>query len=203
MNTKGATQPPDSIGGQERFTRDTILEILSNQRRRFALHYLKHQQTRTLHEKPEVPLRELADQVASWENEKPVDELTTQERRRVLNALQQFHLSKMADRGFIEYNREQQVIRLSDAAANSDFYIDVLSDHGITWGTYYLGIAGISSICLIGIILNIYPFTVFSPMMWSLFFVTAYTASALGHFYDNRYRMRLGARNKTLETDEQ
>lgn len=201
MTTRGVTHPGDAER-QQRFNRDTILEILSNRRRRFALYYLKQQQNRTALENSGVPLRELAEHVASWEYDKPIDELTVQERKRVQNALQQFHMSKMADHGFVEYDRDQGVIRLTDAAAEADFYVDVLSDRSITWGFYYVGLTGISTLCLIGIVTGLYPFTLFSPMMWNIFFVTMFAVSAVAHYYDNRYRMRLGARDKPPEVDE-
>lgn len=200
MTTRGATRLGDAKR-QQRFNRDTTLEILSNRRRRFALYYLKQRQNRTDREKPEVPLRELAEHVASWENDKPIDELTGQERKRVQNALQQFHMSKMADHGFVEYDRDQGVIRLTDAAAAVDFYMDVLSDRSTTWGFYYLGLTGVSTLCLVGIVAGFYPFTLFSPMMWNFFFVTMLAVSAIAHYYDNRYRMRLGARDKPPEVD--
>lgn len=201
MEAKGDIQPGGSAERQQRFSRDTILEILSNRRRRFALYYLKQQQNRSSSKKPEVPLRELADQVASWENEKPIDDLTEQERKRVQNALQQFHLSKLVDQGFVVYDPGHGVVRLTDAAAETDFYVDVLSDRSITWGFYYVLFTGISAVCLAGIAIGIYPFSLFSPMMWSLFFVTAFGISAFGHYYDNKYRMRLGAREKPPEVD--
>lgn len=198
-------RPAEESEAREHFTRDTILEILSNRRRRFALYYLKQQQHRRARsrETAEVPFRELVDQVASWENDKPIDELTEQERKRVENALRQFHLGKMDDHGFVEYDSSQGVVRLTDAAAENDFYVDVLSDRSITWGFYYVGLTAISAICLGGILLDFYPFASFSPMMWSLFFITAFAVSALGHYYDNRYRMRLGARDKPPEIENQ
>lgn len=202
MDTKGSTPLGGSRGRQQIFSRDTILEILSNRRRRFVLYYLKQKQNRTV-KKPEVSLREVTNQVASWENEKPIDELTKQERKRVQNALQQFHLAKMADRGFVTYDTARGTIRLTDAAAETNFYVDVLSDRSITWGLYYVGLSGISVVCLLGIAIDLYPFSLFTSMMWNIFFVTAFVVSAIGHYYDNRYRMRLGAREKPPEIDEQ
>jgi len=187
---------------QQSLTRDTILEVLSNQRRRFAIQYLKHQQSRHTQESDAVPIGELADQIASWENNKPIDQLTAQERKRVQNALRQFHLPKMADYGFINFNSQRGRVTLTETAAKTDFYVDVLPERGIPWGAYYLGLTGICLFCLAGIVGSLYPFSLFSPLAWSGFFVTVFGVSSLGHFYDNHYRMRLGARETPPEVDE-
>lgn len=145
----------------------------------------------------------MADQVASWEYNKPIAELTPQERKRVQNALQQFHLPKMTECGFVEYDDEHKVIWLTDAASKHDFYIDALAGRSISWGRYYLGLTAVGAICLLGIFAGLYPFSLATPFMWSVFFVTAFGVSALGHFYDNEYRMRLGASEYHPELDEQ
>lgn len=199
MSTGGLTR--SSSVHRHNLSRDTILEVVSNQRRRFALYYLKQQRNHNV-DHDGVPLGELADQVASWEYDKPVDELSAKERKRVTNALRQFHVPKMNDSGIVDYDPERNVISLTDAAASCDFYVDVLPKQGIPWGFYYVGLAGVSAICLIGIVAGIYPFSYFSPLTWSIFFVTAFCVSAIGHFYDNQYRMRLGARETPPEVDD-
>ncbi|MCU4926162.1 hypothetical protein OB905_09230 [Halobacteria archaeon AArc-dxtr1] len=186
---------------RERFTRDTVLEILSNQRRRFVIHYLKRRRTRAGRDHGGVSVGELTDQVASWENGKSVKQLTPQERKRVQNALRQFHLPKMNDCGFVEYHPKRGEIRLTDVAAQSRFYVDVLPNRGIPWGLYYVVVVGLSAVSLVGIVADVYPFTFLTTLMWSVFFVTMFGVSALWHYYDNRYRMRLGAHEKPLEVD--
>ena len=193
----------NTITTERGFSRDAVLDMLSNQRRRFVLHYLKEQQGRSERQKGGIPIRDVADQVASWEYDKPIAELTPQERKRVQNALQQFHLPKMTDFGFVEYDEEHKVIWLSDAASRQDFYVDALAGGNISWGRYYLGLTAFGAICLVGLFVGLYPFSLATPFMWSVFFVTAFGVSALGHFYDNEYRMRLGASKYPPELDEQ
>jgi hypothetical protein len=169
----------------EEFSRDATLDVLNNQRRRFVIHYLK--------QTDETTLSGLAERVAGWEYGKPVDELSHRERKRVRNALRQFHLPKMADYGFVEYDAQGGDVRLTDAAAKANFYVDSITGGQIPWGVYYLGLSAVSLVCLAGVWLQLYPFSDVSPVLWGVFFVTALGASSLGHCYDNYYRMRLGA----------
>ena len=188
--------------GHGEFSRDTVLEVLSNQRRRFAIHYLKQQYSFTSQNTDPVDIGELAEQIASWEYDKPVDHLTAQERKRVVNALRQFHLPKMDDYGFVDYDAQRGTVALSEPASNCDFYVDVLPERGIPWGAYHLGLAGFCLLCLVGIGIGVFPFTIFSMFSWNVFFVAVFGASALGHYYDNHYRMRVGAREEPPEVSE-
>lgn len=185
-----------SVGTHD-FSRDGMLEVLSNRRRRFAMHALKRREGET------VPVSELAERVAGWENDKPPEELTYQERKRVRNALRQFHLPKMADYGFIEYNKQRGTVALTDAAASTDFYVDSLTGSEIPWSMYYVCLSILGGIFLLALAVGLFPFTILSPIGWGVFFVTALTVSSLGHFYDNHYRMRLGVNEKPPEVDEE
>ena len=177
------------------FTRDAILEMLSNQRRRFVIHALKQ------YDEP-VSVSELAEQVASWEYDKPVEELGHRERKRVRNALRQFHLSKMADYGFIEYDQHRGLVSLSDRAQDEDFYVDSLTGGDVPWGLYYLGFSGVSTIFITGVVVGIPPLSWVSPTIAGVCIVAALLVSSLGHFYDNYYRIRLGAREEPAEVRE-
>ena len=178
------------------FSRDAMLEVLSNRRRRFAIHYLKQRNGE------DVTVSELAERVASWENSKTVDQLTHRERKRVRNALRQFHLSKLAEHGFVEYDSKRGTVSLTEAASSANFYVDSLTGGDIPWGVYYLGLSTVSAVCLLALWGEVYPVSLLSPYMFSAFFVTALTVSSVGHFYDNYYRMRLGSRDRPPEVDE-
>jgi hypothetical protein len=175
-------------------SRDETLEVLSNQRRRFVVHYLKRNGGR-------ATVSELTDHVAGWENDKPSEAVTHRERKRVANALRQFHLPKMAEHGFLEYDAQRGTATLTETVSRTNFYIDSLTDDDIPWGLYYLGFASLSAVCLLGILAGVYPFSLVSPALFSQFFVTALLASSVGHCYDNYYRMRLCARPSPPETE--
>jgi len=177
------------------FSRDAVLEMLSNQRRRFVIHALKRADG-------ELSVSELAEQVASWEYDKPIDHLDHQERKRVRNALRQFHLSKMADYGFIEYDATRGVVSLSNEADRANFYVDTLTGGDVPWGVYYLALSVLAAVAMAGIALGVQPFSWVSPMAYGSFVVGTFLVSAVGHCYDNYYRMRLGAREEPVEVRE-
>ena len=178
------------------FTRDDVLEVLSNQRRRYAIHYLKRR------DGDPVAVSELTDWVASWENGKEIDALSHRERKRVRNALRQFHLPKMDEYGFVEYDAQRGVIELTEAASDANFYVDSLTGRDIPWGVYYLGLSVASVVCLLGIWAGVYPISLLSPLHFGVFLVTALSVSSAGHVYDNYCRMRLGARDRPPEVEE-
>jgi hypothetical protein len=188
-----AEQSPDIT---EEFSRDTTLSVLSNRRRRFTIHFLKQQQANR------ATLTDLSDRVAAWENGKAIEDLTPSERKRVRNALRQFHVPKMADEGFVEYNTEAGLVALTDRAARANFYVDSLTGGDVPWGVYYLGFSTLSAVCLLGLWFDITPFDALSPTVYGAFFVTALLVSSVGHVYDNYYRMRLGARSEPPEVNE-
>lgn len=186
-----AARGADAFGVQK-LDREEVLDVLSNQRRRYALHYLKwHGQ--------ETDLRDLAEHVAAWENETEIDQLNYSDRKRVQNALHQFHLPKMDDRGFVDYDARRARVKLSPQVVETDFYVDVLPSRDVPWGLYYLGLSGVSLLVLGGAALQLPPFSSVAPLSWCLFFVATLTVSSVGHFYDNYYRMRLGARERPPE----
>lgn len=192
---EGVAMGPKSVRTAD-FSRDVMLEVLSNRRRRFTIHYLKQRNGE------DVTVSELADRVASWENGKDIDQLTHRERKRVRNALRQFHLSKLAEHGFVEYDSKRGTVRLTDAASSANFYVDSLTGGDIPWGVYYLGLSTFSSVGLLALWGGIYPVSLLSPYMFSAFLVVALAVSSVGHFYDNYYRMRLGARDRPPEVDD-
>lgn len=57
-----------------------------------------------------VNMRELAEQVAAWENETPVEQLSSPERQRTYIALYQTHLPKLDTEGIIDYNKSRGTI---------------------------------------------------------------------------------------------
>lgn len=88
-------------GGTDRPERtmdlDEVFGLLQNRRRRHVLRYLH-----TVADHVEVG--PLAVHIAACECDKPPEEITTQERKRVYVALYQSHLSKMDDAGVIDYD---------------------------------------------------------------------------------------------------
>ena len=102
-------------------TKDKIFHILQTQRRRHALRYLKE------HDTP-VEMRDLAEQVAAWENDTTVQALASDERQRVYIALYQSHLPKLDEEGIIEYNKSRGIVERGQLADEFDPYLEPTED---------------------------------------------------------------------------
>jgi len=112
---------------------DEAYDILSDQRRRYAIHHLKQLDTA-------VSVQDLAEQVAAWENEKPIEQLNSQERKRVYISLYQSHLSTLDDEGIVEYDEENGMVSLTDAADDLNIYFEVVAGDDIPWSIFYIGL---------------------------------------------------------------
>lgn len=103
---------PDSIEiGQ-------VFEILKNERRRFVLRYLSAHGG-------QATLSELAEHLAARECGKAVEQITSQERKRVYVGLYQSHLPKMADVSVISYDKPRGTIEKGE---NFECVVDYLPD---------------------------------------------------------------------------
>jgi hypothetical protein len=164
-------------------SRDDLFDVLSNHRRRYALHSLK-QGAGTL------SIGNLAEEIAAWENDVSIPELTAADRKRVYTSLQQFHLPKMHTAGIIEFDGPRGMVTLTEAAGDIDVYLDVVAEDDIPWSRYYLGLSAMSLAVVTGVWLV--PFTLLPALAWAALVAAIFLLSALVHTYYNR-RMRLGA----------
>lgn len=164
--------------------RETIFEMLRNERRRYALHYLKQQTGR-------VDTGDLAEQVAAWEEDTTIEELSTDARQRVYISMLQTHLPKMDDAGVITFRAEDRTVELTDAAESIDIYLEVVPENDIAWAEYYLGITFFVALLLFVVWQNVYPFSTVPDAIWGLFVAGVLVLATLIHYYHHR-RTRLG-----------
>lgn len=175
----------------EDLSRDAIFEVLRNQRRRYVLHYLKQQ------DEP-VQLQELIEQVAAWENDKPVEEVTSEEHQRVYVALMQTHLPRMEAADVINYDEEERLVEPSDLAANLDIYLEIVPEGDIAWGEYYFWITIFAGALLLVVWFDIYPFTILPDVFWAFFVAIILGLAAVVHYWYHR-RSRLGTEGPPRE----
>ncbi|MBX0321587.1 hypothetical protein EGH21_00955 [Halomicroarcula sp. F13] len=181
-----ADQPPSE---------NTVFEILSNERRRFVFHYLKQQARR-------VYLRELAEHVAAWENEKAVGELTSAETKRVKTALHQHHLPKMDASGFVQYDNRRETVELADAVADLEVYLDVVPGVDVPWSRYYLALSTLGLVVVTAAWADLGPLGRVPDLSCALFLVVAVFVSAVVHTYLNHSQLRLGSTAEPPEVRE-
>jgi DNA-binding transcriptional ArsR family regulator len=188
----------ESVGvgqsGAPNLSRDLVFATLSNARRRYVLHYLKR------HDGP-ATIRELAEQIAAWENETAMAEVTYKQRKRVYTSLHQTHLPKLADAGFIQSERSWEEITLSDRAAELEVYLEVVPEDDIPWSDFYLGLAGVGIALVAGLWFGAYPLTLLSDLAWAGIFAVALFVVAAVHAYDSR-RHLLGGTEAPPEVGE-
>ena len=171
-------------------SRDETFDLLSNHRRRYALHYCKYVGE-------PVSLSDLAEQVAAWECEKPVEELNASERKRTYTSLQQTHLPAMEDAGIITWDGD--TIELTAAAERLNVYMDVVPEDSIPWGVYYLWLSVIGAAVLGLAYLEFLPLSA-PAIVWAGLVVAAFAISAAIHTYRNR-QMKLGRTERPPELE--
>lgn len=177
-------------GSDESISRDKVFDLLSNRRRRYALHAAKKVDG-------SLELSDIAEQVAAWENGKEQSEITSDERHRVYTSMQQTHLPRMARAGVIDY--DNGTVTLTEQAESLDVYMDVVLEQSIPWGVYYLGLAVFSGALLGSVFLGVFPSSV-PALAWGVLVVLLFLGSALYHVWQSR-QMRLGAAGKPPEVD--
>lgn len=133
------TEPAASEDSSPPISRDVIFELLKNQRRRYVLRYLAD-------DPGPVRLRDLAERIAAWENDKPIGALDSDERKRVYVGLYQCHLTKMDDAGAVEFNQDRGLIALGEQAPLLYQYLDPGHEVDSSWSLGYLGLAVVSGV---------------------------------------------------------
>lgn len=178
-------EPEADSDTTEGLSRDDIFEVLSNRRRRYVLHYLTQNGDA-------ATLGQAAEQVAAWENETRVDEVTADQRKRVYTSLQQFHLPKLDDQNVVEFDDRSGRIELTAAGDDLDVYVEVVGEHDIPWSHYYLGLAATGG-GFVGLsALEVPPFVDVPDSGWLLFVLVSLGVLAVAHAVVAQ-RSRLGA----------
>lgn len=117
---------------EETLSKDTIFELLKNQRRRDALAYLKANDG-------EATLSDMAEFIAAKENDITVQELSSSQRKRVYIGLYQCHLPKMASAGVIDFEKNRGDITIRPLAEQLEPFlngdVEAESSSGIEHGS--------------------------------------------------------------------
>lgn len=157
---QGPDAPPETVDGGE-LSKEAAFQLLSNDRRRYVLHYLDG------HPEGAASLGDIATQIAAWENEIPVGDVSSPERKRVYIALHQTHLPKMAEMGVVEYDSGDNVVALEADAAELRRYLDVAGTPPLPWGRFYAAVGAISVVLVAGVAAGIDPLTAVPPIWWA------------------------------------
>lgn len=146
--TRGAdlsTEGPPSLTPEE------IFQLLSNRRRRYALHYLDQVDD-------PVSIRDLSEQIAAWEYEIDLADVTPTIRKRIYTALHQGHLPKMDRLGVIDYDNDRGTVCHAERVKDFDIYLDVVPHDDIPWDEFVLGFGATLFALVVVSWLGIQPF---------------------------------------------
>ncbi|EMA70907.1 DUF7344 domain-containing protein [Halorubrum distributum] len=159
---------------EERPSRDEIFTALSNRRRRNVIKYLKRAGD-------DARVRDIAEQLAAWENDLEIPEVTYKQRKRVYTALHQSHLPKLAASGFIEYESDRGLVSLTDESRQLEVYLEIVSDNEILWSEYYVGLAVVCGLLAAAAWVGTVPFGSVSGYAYALLFALLFGVSGLIH----------------------
>lgn len=176
-------------------SQDDRFDLLSNHRRRYALHYIKHNGDR-------ATLGELSDQIAAWENEIELEEVGYDERKRVYTSLQQVHLPRMDETGVVEFDDREGAVEIGPAAADLDVYLEVVEGRDVPWSGFYLGLSGLDLLVLAAYAVGVPVVSAVPAIGLAVFVVTTFLVASLAHLYVTRTEMRLGEGEQPPELSE-
>jgi predicted transcriptional regulator len=189
------SSPAHSIGGsdadEQEISDADVFEILSNRRRRFALHAIKRR------EEP-IELSELSEQIAAWEMDTEPEQISYEDRRGVYVTLKTTHLPMMDEQGVIEFEQQTKTVESTELLSELDVYIETLREDEIPWSTYYIGLAVICFSIVIAVGADAPGAAALDPLDVGVITVVAFGVSSLIHHLVDR-RNRLGNTEKPPE----
>ncbi|MFC4405380.1 DUF7344 domain-containing protein [Haloarchaeobius iranensis] len=150
LSTTTGTEPANR---DATLSQDCVFTVLSNARRRFAIKYLNQQATDDC-----VELRDLAEQIAAWENDIPIEEVTYKQRKRVYTSLYQSHLPKLHELDVVEYDCNRGTIERTEAVGELDVYLEVLEGNEIPWSDFTVGVAAVNVAFVFAAAMGVVPF---------------------------------------------
>lgn len=176
---------PDGGG----IAREQIFEMLSNERRRYALEYLKGDTDGA------VELRELVDYVAARENDVDEEALHYEQRKRVYSALRQTHLPRLAECGLVDYDVDRGRVSLNGTAREVQMYMEYVPEDDIPWCYHYLGLSVVLGAVVALTVLGVFPFARLPGTALATLIVGTLGVSAVVHAVHTK-RNELGAKRE-------
>jgi len=168
-----------SSDSSSHLSQDVVFEILSSRRRRMALYLLRQNGG-------DSTVNELAELIAALENDVDVDELTSQQQKRVYVSLYQTHLPKLEQTGIIEYDAEAGEVRLTDRASEVDSYLTRRTESSYPWEYHYGTLAILSATVMALWVLSV-PLVSAVPFVWiAAASVFAFAVSGVVHYLHAR-----------------
>ena len=166
---------PSEVEDNEGISHDRLFQVLSNERRRLVLRYLSNQ------ERERIPLRDVVDQVAAWENNTSIAQLRSADRKCVYTALRQSHLPKLEREGIIEFDQQRSEIGIADSADQIASYLGYLDGEHDWWSQTYLSLSALTGVLVVAAWVGVPPFGWVNGVALAAMIVFAFTIASLVH----------------------
>src|SRR6056297_3916805 len=174
MSTQLTAKGGETPHGGDGPSRDEVFTALSNRRRRNVITYLKQHGD-------DARVRDIAEQLAAWENGLETNEVSYKQRKRVYTALHQSHLPKLAEGGFIEYESDRGLVSLTEQSHHLEMYLEVVSENDILWSEFYVGLAVVCGLLAGAAAIGTVPFAAVSGYTYAVLFAVLFGVAGLIH----------------------
>lgn len=164
-------------------TTDELFTTLSNRRRRYVLHYMKQHR-----DAGQVPIRELSEQLAAWENGVETGAVNPKQRKRIYSALHQTHLPKMDRLDIVDYNRNRGTVTMTDSLEQFDIYFGLTHERDLPWSQLYLGLGAVATTLAVCVWLSVWPFGLLPDVAYAIFVSGLFLAVSGYHVFHDRQR---------------
>lgn len=171
---------------EQELAQDAIFDVLSSPRRRYVLYYLRRHGGTDIHD--------LASEVAAWEYDTDVEDLSSQQRKRVYVSLYQTHVPKMNSLGIVDYDQDSGMVQLTDRASKIDRYLTKGSNEGPAWEVAYLRLAVVSVILFALVVTDLSVFALVPDYVVAFLIMVGFGLLAIVHYV---YQERVEARPPT------
>jgi hypothetical protein len=165
------------MSDEDRLDETVVYEILSSDRRRHTINYLRASDEG-------VEVNDIAEYIAekeTGESPPPKDA-----RKTVYVSLHQTHLPKMDDLDIVNYDTDTKEVTLSDSFQDVAVYMEVVPGTEISWSEYYLAIGLVGLATVFAHIAGAPVISTFGVEYWAVFYLLVVAVSALYQTFTRR-----------------
>ena len=144
-----------------------------------------------------IQLTDLAEELAAWENDTTVEELSSQARKRVYVSLYQTHAPKLQEAGLITYDADTGEVALREDAPEIEPFTSN-GDGESKWYQYYAAVALVNAGLLIAAIAGVPQLGAISPLVIGLVVISSFLVLSIAHGVSKRRKKN----DKSFDIDE-
>lgn len=163
------------FSNNEELSQDTVFDVLSSARRRDTIKILREEET-------PIELTTLAEIVAARENDTTVEELSSQDRKRVYVSLYQTHVPKLVDVGIVEHDTDSGEVWLTPKASAIEQYLEN-PEQSKAWHRFYLALAVLGGFLFLAISFGIVEF-ISGALLGQLLVLAFITLAAVQYLFE-------------------